>query len=35
VAGAILMQLRPCAEDRALKLYEPFERGVHRAAQVA
>ena len=35
VAGVILMQLRPFADDRAVKLYGQFESGVYRALQAA
>jgi methyl acetate hydrolase len=35
VAGVILMQLRPFADDRAVKLYAQFESGVYRALQAA
>jgi CubicO group peptidase (beta-lactamase class C family) len=35
VAGVILMQLRPFADTRAVKLYGQFERGVYKALQAA
>jgi methyl acetate hydrolase len=35
VAGVILMQLRPFADERAVKLYGQFERGVYKALQAA
>jgi methyl acetate hydrolase len=35
VAGVILMQLRPFADDRAVKPYEQFESGVYKALQAA
>jgi methyl acetate hydrolase len=35
VAGVILMQLRPFADDRAVKLYGQFESGVYKALQAA
>jgi CubicO group peptidase (beta-lactamase class C family) len=35
VTGVILMQLRPFADERAVKLYGQFERGVYHALQSA
>jgi methyl acetate hydrolase len=35
VAGVILMQFRPFANDRAVKLHGTFERGVYKALQAA
>jgi CubicO group peptidase (beta-lactamase class C family) len=35
VAGVILMQLWPFADDRAVKLYGQFESGVYKALQAA
>jgi hypothetical protein len=33
--GVMLMQLRPVADDRAVKLYRQCERGVYQAQQAA
>jgi methyl acetate hydrolase len=35
ICGTILMQFLPFADQRALALYDAFERGVYRAAAVA
>jgi CubicO group peptidase (beta-lactamase class C family) len=35
VAGVILMQLRPFADDKAVRLYGQFESGVYKALQAA